>query len=302
MSRSKAFTLVELLVVIAIIAVLLAVLLPSLQNAKGLAKRLQCSSRLKGLGSSLQPYCDAYDGMMPLMNFEVVGGKWTFQNAIRAHFIYSAYDATATPKQAWLLLGCLFKAGLIDNGKLFYCPATEGWLDEYMSYSTPAPWGTNLDQQQPNIGPSATGNIWLRGTKGYVYWPQGRKMLKSLATTPYDSRAFGDGSGWGRYAINRPAPPMKFADIGPSYAFATDGEAHTVKGSGYMCGAVFGDGHTNIQKVPQYKDTADGGKVKWICPYQGHRPSDADPTEWYGDGTLWNGNTLICNYIYALQP
>jgi prepilin-type N-terminal cleavage/methylation domain-containing protein len=299
MSRRKAFTLVELLVVIAIIAVLLAVLLPSLQNAKGLAKRLQCSSRLKGLGSSMQPYCDAYDGMMPYMSFveNLPAGPWKYQNSIRAHFIYSVYRADMNPKQTWLLLGCLFKGGYIDSGKLFYCPATEGWLEEYQSYSDPAPWGSNLDLQKPNN--PGNGNIWLRGTKGYVYWPQGRLMLKSLSASPYDSGTF---NSWDRYAVGRPAPPMKYADLGPGYAFATDGEAHAVKGSGFMCGAVFGDGHTNIQKVPQYKDTADGGKVKWICPYQGHRPSEADPTEWYGDGSLWNSTTLICNYVYALQP
>jgi prepilin-type N-terminal cleavage/methylation domain-containing protein len=297
MSRRKAFTLVELLVVIAIIAVLLAVLMPGLQVAKAMAKRLQCGSREKGLAASLSIYCETYDGLMPLMWPEDPANPptWKFTNSMRAHFVYSMYNASMSPNQIWLGLGCLFKAGNIDSGRLFYCPATEGWLEEYQSYSNPAPWGTNLPAQPGNTT-ITTGNIWLRGTKGYVYWPQGRLMLKSTTKTPYDSAAF---NAWSRYLVDRPAPPLKYADLCPSYAFATDGMAHQVKGSGYMVSAAFGDGHTNFQKVPQYNDA---GKMKWICPYQGHRPSDANPTEWYGDGDLWVTGTQMCNYVYALQP
>jgi prepilin-type N-terminal cleavage/methylation domain-containing protein len=294
MAKRLAFTLVELLVVIAIIAVLLAILLPSLQSAKGMAQRLQCQSRLKALGASMAPYCETYDGKMPIMNAYSEGGVWRTQNCIRAHYIYSQFDDATSPKQIWVLLGCFFKAGLIDSGKLFYCPATQGWLEEYQGYNNPAPWGSNLDQQpiNRNIG---TGNIWLRGNKGYVYWPQGRKMLKSLSEL--------NDNGWGRYEVGKPAPPMKHSDLGPSYAFATDGEAHAVKGSGYKVGAVFGDAHVNLQLVPQYKDPATG-KLLWICPYQGHMPADAIRTEWYmqGDNTVWNAVTMICNYMYKLQP
>jgi prepilin-type N-terminal cleavage/methylation domain-containing protein len=311
MTKRLAFTLVELLVVIAIIAVLLAILLPSLQSAKGMAQRLQCQSRLKALGATLSPYAEAYDGRMPNMNEYLVGNAWKHSNAIRAHFVYSDYNASASPNQCWILLGCFFKAGNIDNPKLFYCPATAGWLEEFNSYNNPAPWGTNIQMQAPNVSSTATGNMWLRGTKGYVYWPQGRKMVGPGFSHPYDSQALGaqpggtDGStnGWGRYKVGKPAPPLKYSDIGPSYAFATDGEAHAVKGSGYKVGAVFGDAHVNLQLVPQYVVPATGVK-QWICPYQGHMPEDANPLEWYaqGNNTQWDDVTIICNYMYKLQP
>ncbi|MFK7790012.1 MAG: prepilin-type N-terminal cleavage/methylation domain-containing protein [Phycisphaeraceae bacterium] len=45
----KAFTLIELLVVISIIALLIAILLPALAAARQSARRIQCSSNLKGV-------------------------------------------------------------------------------------------------------------------------------------------------------------------------------------------------------------------------------------------------------------
>lgn len=62
----RGFTLIELLVVIAIIAILAAILFPVFAQAKEAAKKTQCISNLKQIGTGHQIYLADYDDTWPL--------------------------------------------------------------------------------------------------------------------------------------------------------------------------------------------------------------------------------------------
>lgn len=65
----RAFTLIELLVVIAIIAILAAILFPVFAQAKEAAKKTQCLSNAKQIGTGLYLYLGDYDDTLPMANY-----------------------------------------------------------------------------------------------------------------------------------------------------------------------------------------------------------------------------------------
>lgn len=63
--RVRAFTLIELLVVIAIISILASILLPSLTQARDLARKVVCINNLKNVGTAIMFYEKDYEGSLP---------------------------------------------------------------------------------------------------------------------------------------------------------------------------------------------------------------------------------------------
>jgi prepilin-type N-terminal cleavage/methylation domain-containing protein/prepilin-type processing-associated H-X9-DG protein len=67
--RTRGFTLIEILVVVAIIALLVAILLPSLRNAREVAKATVCGTRLEQVFKATLMYTHANDDRLPYYGF-----------------------------------------------------------------------------------------------------------------------------------------------------------------------------------------------------------------------------------------
>ncbi len=70
----RAFTLIEVLVVVAILALLIAILLPSLQNARNQARVTVCMANCKQIGSLIATYQMEYNGRVPVIFNYYTGG------------------------------------------------------------------------------------------------------------------------------------------------------------------------------------------------------------------------------------
>jgi prepilin-type N-terminal cleavage/methylation domain-containing protein/prepilin-type processing-associated H-X9-DG protein len=66
MAKRRGFTLIELLVVIAIIAILAAILFPVFSRAREQARKSNCLSNLKQMGSAIMMYSQDWDETLPL--------------------------------------------------------------------------------------------------------------------------------------------------------------------------------------------------------------------------------------------
>lgn len=115
--KRRGFTLIELLVVIAIIAILAAILFPVFAQAREAARRTQCKSNLKQIGTSVGMYAQDYDERMPCAP-PGGGGNW-----------YAYTDPN----------GFAYKLGsYIKNTQVWTCPDDSNWASggHYESYGT----------------------------------------------------------------------------------------------------------------------------------------------------------------------
>jgi prepilin-type N-terminal cleavage/methylation domain-containing protein len=246
MTRRKAFTLVELLVVIAIIAVLLAILLPSLTSAKAIAKRLQCAKKLSGIGRAFSMYVEQYDGSLPL----VENYNDTPPTIQSTYLLSRNRTVNGVVEGVYRHLGCLYGAGFVDDGKVFFCPAVEGWYGELPSgrnngtylgavHSTTGRFADiRAGVSQPNQG-------W-HANLGYCYWPLSKQYARQT-----DLDKIGNVSTRSRYNLDLPLSAVKINELMMTRPIVTDNRFHSTKMSGWLIDCLFPDAHVSYQKQPK---------------------------------------------------
>jgi prepilin-type N-terminal cleavage/methylation domain-containing protein len=80
----RAFTLIELLVVIAIISLLVSILLPSLNNARELAKQTVCAVNIRTIMVAFACYANENDGRFTIGDSHLYGGTFNHDHFLRA--------------------------------------------------------------------------------------------------------------------------------------------------------------------------------------------------------------------------
>ncbi len=133
-SRSRAFTLIELLVVVAIIAVLIAILLPSLANAKSAANRTKCLANLRAIGSGTRVYAGENADQIPDMATAASG------------YAYSNLSwnivGSAGPNPVFYGLGKLWSQHEVSDPKIFLCPTQVNSDFNGTGWNLPTPLGS----------------------------------------------------------------------------------------------------------------------------------------------------------------
>lgn len=226
----KAFTLIELLVVIAIIAILAAILFPVFAQAKAAAKKTQCLSNLKQLGTGFMLYMGDYDDTLP--NAEVgapaggIGG-WMY---------YSTFGINSTPPVFDPTKGSLYP--YVKSGGIYQCPADSNANTTKNSYAI-----NSCDVNHSAL--STPDGTLLYGGRSSGFFQ-----------APADTMLLGEEATYGTVAAGT-------SDDGYLLLGATGSNPisirHTTSGNGGTSNVVFMDGHAKSSFFPNKAATLSGG-------------------------------------------
>ena len=178
MNKKQGFTLIELLVVISVIAILLAILMPALNRARELGKRIVCLGNLKGFQTAWQLYASANDER--IVNGEAYSGV-DGQNGTRDGEPYWCGDdtsnATGSVKLAEEVQISAIQSGAlfpyVKTLKLYHCPTgVRGEVRNYAmvdSMNGYARTGTSAGSGASKIGvKEGRTTLWCKRTTDMV--------------------------------------------------------------------------------------------------------------------------------------
>jgi len=249
--KVKGFTLIELLVVISIIAVLMSVMMPALGKAREQARKIQCTSQLKDMGTMLELYVTDNDGLMVSSGYYGEdGGRW------------------------WDKLGFYYGKTMGGAGenrysfKVFMCPTQ--WNKTTLNKLGPG-YDTSLLKPDgtTDLGPGHmyTYNVhfscpydYKTKTKGFYpkYWWTKKSSIQTPSTLPiyWDHDIYtplSQGSSYGYPHYNLYQYGWAKGEIRSLKTSASGPAANHGKNINYL----FGDGHAGGMGLWPYEDTLD---------------------------------------------
>ena len=141
--NKRAFTLIELLVVVAIIALLVAILVPSLQKAREMAKRSVCMSNLHQTHLAIAMYAGDNNGYMPSTDQGQSDYNWSIHNRhyIRGDVWNPIIQQTVTTGMAYGDIWPDYVSGTVD---IFWCPSSPPWPRDRWYDALPAGSGSQF--------------------------------------------------------------------------------------------------------------------------------------------------------------
>lgn len=166
-NKRQAFTLIELLVVIAIISLLVSILLPSLQKARDLAKKVACMANLKSISVAFCYYQEEYNGLCPPGRLTATSNSCWF-SLISGNIPYSF--SIVPPLLAKETLIC---PAMTEGGNLYlYCYNWAPWKNIGYTYNYSASNKNVSNCNNPSSTPLVFDgrSLYATGIYGYDNW------------------------------------------------------------------------------------------------------------------------------------